>query len=82
MRQSKLQSKPQERSAGNIETVRGASRSARPHLSKPEQTRTVGSARSMLRSRTSLKQAMVLREILDTPIALRDQDIASGSLFS
>jgi len=43
---------------------------------------TTQSARSMLRSRASVRQAIILSEILDAPIALRDQDIASGSIMS
>jgi hypothetical protein len=43
---------------------------------------TTRSARSMLRSRASVRQAIILSEILDAPIALRDQDIASGSIMS
>jgi hypothetical protein len=75
--------KPTERTAAKLESIRGASKSTRPGLSKstgfvPE----IDSAREMLRSRSSIRQAMILREILDTPIALRNQDIASGSLYS
>ena len=75
--------KSTQRSAGKLETIRGASKSARAQLSKstgfvPE----TDSAREMLRSRSSIRQAMILREILDPPIALRNQDIASGSLYS
>ncbi|MBL4697867.1 MAG: hypothetical protein JKX70_03440 [Phycisphaerales bacterium] len=40
------------------------------------------SARSMLRTPSSIRQAMILKEILDTPIALRDQGIESGSLYT
>ncbi len=70
------------RSAGTIETVRGASNAARPQLARPERPQRSGSARSMLRSRSSIRQAVILREILDPPVGLRDQDSASGSLFS
>ena len=72
--------KVQERKAGQLETLEDAS-SLQP---RQRSDSSVGqqSARSMLRSRSSIRQAMVLREILNAPIALRDQDIASGSLFS
>ena len=67
---------PKERVAGQVESLRDAS--------SLERTRSIDhvSARSLLRSKASVRQAFVLKEILDTPIALRDQDIASGSLFS
>jgi hypothetical protein len=46
-----------------------------------------GSPKAMLRSKASVRQAIVLREILDSPMALRgqgglrDEDIASGSIL-
>ena len=70
--------KPKERKAGQLETLDEASGIKAPASAH----QSIHSARSMLRSRSSIRQAMVLREILDTPIALRDDDIASGSLFS
>lgn len=68
---------PAARIAGQIEkTNRSSSKSA-----KSESVQSM-SAKSMLRNRSSLRQAMVLREVLDTPVGLRNQDVSSGSLFS
>lgn len=86
------QSKPQQRrrvkkskdvrQAAHVETLAEASNPSlhktihNKSKAKPSQT-----AREMLRSRSAVRQAMVLREILDAPLAMRDQDIASGSLY-
>jgi hypothetical protein len=50
--------------------------------SKAPKPKSGQSARSMLSSRASIRQAIVLKEILDAPISLRDQDIDSGSIMS
>ena len=70
---------PRDRQGGRIEELSEFNPSNTPKRSAQQ---TVQSARSMLRSRSSIRQAMILREVLDRPIALRDQDIASGSLLS
>ncbi len=44
-------------------------------------TPNTDSVRSMLHSRSTIRQAMVLREVLDTPVGLRENDVLSGSLF-
>lgn len=80
--QRRVKRETNQRHAGHVESLREA---ANPSLHNsihdkskllPEQ-----SARSMLRSRSAIRQAILLREILDTPVALRNQDIASGSIF-
>lgn len=68
-----------ERQAGKIENLSDFKQSNTPKRSAQQ---TAQSARSMLHSRSSIRQAMILREVLDRPIALRDQEIASGSLLS
>ncbi len=75
--QIKPTGEPAARVAGQLEKTRRSS-SKRANLSDGQAL----SAKSMLRNRSSLRQAMVLREVLDTPVGLRDQDVASGSLFS
>lgn len=76
VKQTRPDPKPAVRQAAVFETNRGQAQKTR----KPMATNQ--SARSMLRSRSAIRQAMILREILDAPIALRDQDIASGSLYT
>lgn len=76
VKQTRPDPKPAVRKAGVIETNRGRTQKTRKPMAANQ------SARSMLRSRSAIRQAIILREILDAPIALRDQDVASGSLFT
>jgi hypothetical protein len=55
------------------------------HKANRESKRTAGfsgsiSARSLLRDRSMLRQAIVVKEILDQPIALRDAETMPGSM--
>ncbi|MGV6813511.1 MAG: hypothetical protein ACWA5W_00720 [Phycisphaerales bacterium] len=75
-RQRSAQSKPTPNRAGRVLA------DPSDHRSKPgKKIAQARSARSMLRSKSTIRQAMVLREVLDPPIALRDDSISSGSLF-
>ncbi|MDF1808102.1 MAG: hypothetical protein P1U42_00245 [Phycisphaerales bacterium] len=47
-----------------------------------QSTQTDVSVRSMLRNKNTIRQAILIREIMDTPVGLRENEISSGSLFS
>ena len=74
-RKPKAQSIPAKTTAASVE------RTIRDQSIKQASTPSSKSARSMLRSKKSIRQAMVIREIIDTPIGLRDSQITSGSVF-
>jgi len=50
--------------------------------SESQSIQTNTSVRSILRSKRTIRQGILIREILDTPVGLRENDISSGSLFN
>ncbi len=80
--QRRVKRETNQRHAGHVESLREASNPSLHNTIHDKSTLLPAqSARSMLRSRSAIRQAILLREILDTPVGLRNQDIASGSIF-
>jgi hypothetical protein len=85
--QPRPQAKPQSRrklpprsqsvdAAYNIEPQK----SHRSQAAGSQSRQGIQSARALLKTPGSLRQAMILKEILDVPVALRDDSIMAGSL--